>query len=1102
MYIDKEDGEINMKDLSYYVDKNQLYISVTFENINKSVGMYLEEDKLSISFKLVEKKEEGELVTYLFTLSYKEFLDNVYKMNPINNPLKSMILNGDSLKVNVFIKYMDTEGKLLKKILKVNNTTRLDLKNLIELNSLEEQITLFPYITKKGACAVLVNSKPKDSQYFIQKTISKINVKEEKILIKGNVTTKYFPASSGEIQLFERGGYENRSTQINILNQEKLANHKFRTTYKIELQMIDLKSFLENLKKTEELSIDLFLNLLIDGTSSGVRFRVGNPRFLTNLKMKGEMACYSEKANMWLSLVPYITLKGGNVSFIYNQYDSEAYEYFRMNKRKWKQVRKKSNEANIWIVGERSYKAQDNGYHFFKYLREEHPDVDAYYVIKKDSPERENIEHLGNIIEFNSKEHFEKVIQAKYICGTHHPDSLYPIRSKEYIKNVKAKKIFLQHGVFGTKNIAPIYAKWVNEFYTDLFITSSEKEKQIAINDMGYSDKEVVVTGLSRFDELFNGNTAIKRQILIIPTWRDWITNREQFEQSEYLNRYMELLSSERLIDISKKYHVELLFCLHPNMQDYVSYFERLPLKIIRQGEVDVQKLIKESMVMITDYSSVAFDFSFLEKPVIYYQFDQNRFLGKYPSHLDLENDLPGYIAKTQDEVLNELEKIAVNNFAVEEKYNKRSKQFIKYKDTHSSERIYNAILNVGRNKKVAKNNPIVLKVLMRLRRSKFYFPTMKYYYKFYKTFVPIKKNRILFESSLGKRYEDSPKMIYENLVTKCDDMEFIWVMNGSVSFDNKENVKVIKRLSPEYYRYLATSKIWVNNQNFPYYLKKRKGTFYLQTWHGTPLKKMQHDIDVIEGRDSGYIDRVTQAKDQWSALLSPSPYASNAFRTAFQYKGPIYELGYPRNDVFYKKDNQYKIDKIKESLNIPTNKKIILYAPTFRDQIKRGGKFVSANKLHFKIFQRRLGDEYILLVRQHILIADKTNIPEECQNLIFDVSKYPDIQDLMLVSDMLVTDYSSVMFDYLNTNKPIYFYCFDLEEYQNSRGFYFDFLNEAPGPIAKNSSTLFKEIQKSDYWELYGGKYSKMQKKFIPLDGENISEAVSNKMLSDVFKD
>ena len=267
MYIDKEDGEINMKDLSYYVDKNQLYISVTFENINKSVGMYLEEDKLSISFKLVEKKEEGELVTYLFTLSYKEFLDNVYKMNPINNPLKSMILNGDSLKVNVFIKYMDTEGKLLKKILKVNNTTRLDLKNLIELNSLEGQITLFPYITKKGACAVLVNSKPKDSQYFIQKTISKINVKEEKILIKGNVTTKYFPASSGEIQLFERGGYENRSTQINILNQEKLANHKFRTTYKIELQMIDLKSFLENLKKTEELSIDLFLNLLIDGTS-------------------------------------------------------------------------------------------------------------------------------------------------------------------------------------------------------------------------------------------------------------------------------------------------------------------------------------------------------------------------------------------------------------------------------------------------------------------------------------------------------------------------------------------------------------------------------------------------------------------------------------------------------------------------------------------------------------------------------------------------------------------------------------------------------------------------------------------------------------------
>ena len=256
------------------------------------------------------------------------------------------------------------------------------------------------------------------------------------------------------------------------------------------------------------------------------------------------MALFSEKTNKWLSLVPYITLKGGNISFIYNQYDGEAYNYFRKNKNNWNNVRKQAKGKEIWIIGERSYKAQDNGYHFFKYLREQHPEIEAFYVIKKTSSERKNIEHLGNIIDFNSKEHFEKIIQAKYICGTHHPDSLYPIRSKEYIKNIKGKKIFLQHGVFGTKNIAPIYAKWVNEFYTDLFITSSEKEKQIAINDLGYDEKEVVVTGLSRFDELFNQNTLLKRQILIIPTWRDWITNRAQFEESEYLERYTSLLNN------------------------------------------------------------------------------------------------------------------------------------------------------------------------------------------------------------------------------------------------------------------------------------------------------------------------------------------------------------------------------------------------------------------------------------------------------------------------------------------------------------------------------------------------------------------------------
>src|SRR5699024_865895 len=154
---------------------------------------------------------------------------------------------------------------------------------------------------------------------------------------------------------------------------------------------------------------------------------------------------------------------------------------------------------------------------------------------------------------------------------------------------------------------------------------------------MGYREDEVVATGLARFESLFTEDIPLKRQVLIIPTWRDWITNNTIFEESDYFAKYKELLFDPRLKEFSEKHQIELVFCLHPNMQDYVDYFADAPVTIIRQGERDVQDLIKESMVMLTDYSSVAFDFSFLHKPVVYYQFDRNRFLGKNPSHLDLD---------------------------------------------------------------------------------------------------------------------------------------------------------------------------------------------------------------------------------------------------------------------------------------------------------------------------------------------------------------------------------------------------------------------------------------------------------------------------------
>src|SRR5699024_2645847 len=154
---------------------------------------------------------------------------------------------------------------------------------------------------------------------------------------------------------------------------------------------------------------------------------------------------------------------------------------------------------------------------------------------------------------------------------------------------------------------------------------------------------------------------------------------------------YRDLVFDEKLQELAKKHHFEIVFCLHPNMQQYTHYFKDAPARIISQGEVDVQDLLKESAMMITDYSSVAFDFSFLHKPIIYYQFDRRRFIGKRGSHLDLDNDLPGDIVYEAEDIPHIVARYAESNFEMTEEYKQKADEFLKYKDRNNSERIYEA---------------------------------------------------------------------------------------------------------------------------------------------------------------------------------------------------------------------------------------------------------------------------------------------------------------------------------------------------------------------------------------------------------------------------
>ena len=972
-----------------------------------------------------------------------------------------------------------------------------------------EDRKLIPYIGLDRSIRFKINRDvPHKKHYLSGQKITKLHFNNQIAEIQQVLRLKNVTMNSYNVQLKSRntsqiletsGSFKEISSKITKLNKKI-------TEYQVE---IDIAKVLFEFRKLQTIDaekgqsddiIDAYIKIVTKELEQPVIFRLGKPRVMVNRNLKGEV--FFKNQTIVYDFVPYFTIKGNNLSLCYNQYTEESFN-------KYKQILKgkisyKHNKP-IWIVGEKPYKAQDTGYRFFKYLREKRPEIDAYYVINKQSVEYQNVKELGNVLEYKSPEHFEKMVQADFICTSHHMEHIFPNRSKEMERKIKAKRVFLQHGVLGTKNLQTYYHKKIPNFNTDLFIVSSEREKRITTTDLGYDDNQVLVTGLSRFDSLLDGSVEKKKQILLIPSWREWITDKDKLLASQYLEKMNVLLVKLNEMDL-KGY--QIVFCLHPNMQPFLDYFE-IPkseqITVIRQGERDVQELMKESALMITDYSSVGFDFSFLHRPVLYYQFDRHRFLGKYPSHLDLDQELPGFIDASEDKILEKMAYFIDRNCENDPEYIERSKVFFNFNDLNSCDRIFEQVTNHHFTRKETIKNKLEQEILVtgllkKFRKSKAYFPTMKLYYKYLKNFTKRQENLVLFESNVGKVIGDNPKVIFDELINQNKDYEMIWVCNKLTGMSRFEHVKVIKRLSWQYYYYLAKAKYWVNNQNFPTYIMKPKETIYLQTWHGTPLKKMQNDIEEISGRDEGYLSRVNRAVSNWDYLVSPSHYATQAFRSAFHYQKEVLEVGYPRNDIFYQTDEwQRRVPAIRESLGLESDtRQLILYAPTFRDDTLVKGKAQFELQFDLESFYHTFSNDYVLLLKPHIINGTKVVIPEEFRDSIKNVST-KDIQDLYLVSDICITDYSSVMFDFANTKKPLLFFTYDLEHYrEHLRGFYMDFEEEAPGPLCMNEAELFDAIAHiEEVGRIYQPKYDAFYHKYCGLEDGHAAEKVVTKVFN-----
>ncbi|GAA4364870.1 CDP-glycerol glycerophosphotransferase family protein [Paeniglutamicibacter cryotolerans] len=945
-----------------------------------------------------------------------------------------------------------------------------------------------PYVNRNGYLALAVG---REARPTISLGVDSIDTTNAVLCLRGRAYTGFDKVASSRFQLIGRrsGNVLEGPSSFGAL-RDATARNFGRGRYLWEA-VLDFATVDWDQLDTED-NYDLWVELLLEGREEPVSIRVAKTPYVVRATTR---AGHLIRGGEVLVLNPYYTFKRKATSLLIERFSLKSFTMMRESGRVGRALAKRGNKP-IWIIGELPYKAQDNGLYFFRYVREHHPEIDAYYVINQGSPELDNLRGLGHVVFHHSEEHFRLALLADRFIGTHHPDYLYPTRMPEFRSKATGYRVFLQHGVMGTKWMVPNYGKRSTSFETDLFCVSSEREKEYIVGDFGYSPREVVVTGLPRFDSLLAGDVDLKpRQLLVIPTWRDWLQTDAAFGESEYLRLWSDFLNHPRLLRLAETENVEVVFCLHPNMQGFTSYFEHAPARIVRQGETDVQFLMKQSAAMVTDYSSVGFDFSFLGRPVHYLQFDRGRFLGKAGSHLDLDSELPGPVALDLAALFDQLEATVRRGFAMEPEYRERSDRFIVAKDLNHSKRVFEAVaalqVTASPVEKIAKTE-FAERLLGRLRRSKRYFSVMKAMQRGLQK-LPMDSRLMVFESGLGKQYADSPRYIYEELVRRGDARKKVWIYDGPRHFADP-NTTVVKRLSPQYFWVMGRAKYWVSNQSFPYYMTRRKRGVYLQTWHGTPLKRMLHDIGEIQGRDPGYVERVERATAQWTHLLSPSPYATAAMRSSYGYTGPVLELGYPRNDPLVADSAGEKASQVRRGLGIAPGQRVVLYAPTFRDNASNGrGRFGFEMPFDLAGFTQRFGDDTVLLLRMHVLVQAGLEIPPECRGKVIDVSGYPEIQELYLASDVLITDYSSVFFDYALLRRPIVFYAYDLEVYRDElRGFYLDYAQEMPGPIVESEDALFAALQGALDGDLQdGGRREEFLARFAPRDDGSASARV-----------
>ena len=361
-----------------------------------------------------------------------------------------------------------------------------------------------------------------------------------------------------------------------------------------------------------------------------------------------------------------------------------------------------------WLLMDRDVQADDNAEHLYRYLLRKHPEVPAYFVLRRSSHDWRRLKQEGfKLIAFGSFSHKLAFLNCQVLASSHVDGYIVNFLPRKWFGNLILHRfVFLQHGVTQGD-----ISTWINQKYLDCMITAGTLEWESIVADKSpyrYSQKEVRLTGFPRFDALVEINDSPQNTIVFMPTWRKYIVgdvmgksnrrlHRQGFAATEYARNWQRLLNSEVLHDLALRFGLELVFFPHANMVPYLGEFDLAPfIRLISHSEGSIQRVLANARILVTDYSSIAFDAAFLQRAVIYYQFDNSEFYSGEHIHsrgyFDHARDGFGPCCADVEQLLTELSKVLNGGGVPERKYLERMQRFFPYRDNKNCDRAFDVV--------------------------------------------------------------------------------------------------------------------------------------------------------------------------------------------------------------------------------------------------------------------------------------------------------------------------------------------------------------------------------------------------------------------------